>query len=916
MRRFRLLILCLIILCASALASCAPDGTLPSPNEVYVEYETLTLRWSEVEGAKTYTVHISSDGREPADVTVSKNYHSLEELPAGKYEITVTARRGKESSPPTEAITFERDAEAGLEYRLTGDTYEVIGKGSAAGEVVIPSTYRKKPVTAIGENAFFGESDITAVTLPDSIKSIGSFAFANCTSLVNINFPDGLSSLGESAFSGCRMLGAGITLPTSLKKIPNSAFAYCSAIENITFGNSTVSIGDNAFTDCSRIKALEFPESLREIGRFAFAACADVASVGFPSGLEVLGEFAFSKAIALTSVALPDSLTTVGKGAFYYCSSLSSVKLGTGVEQIGDSAFLDSAIYNDAVGNEIYIDGWFLGLKDTSALSVNVKEGTVGIADNAFYANKSLSSITLPDSVKYIGMHAFAASDIVSIVTGSGVKKIYDQAFLYCEKLVDVALGSFDYVNKVLTDSSLEYIGNYAFMNCTRLERIEIPDTVRDIGSYAFRNTEIYNGALTGAVYADNWIVDFNDTMTEEFSVDALTVGIARYAFYNCSVLKSIRIDNDVKYICKGAFYNCTSLEKVAFPDTLERIGDYAFYSCTSLKLTALPPMLREIGRAAFYQCGVADNYTQDTDSDTLEIPAGVTYIGDFAFFGCGYRDAEAVGGVTRTAGIDIIIMGDSVEYIGKCAFRGFSSLKSVIIGGTAMIGDKAFYECNSLESITVSGELAQIGDKAFYRCAYLKSSKFPDTLRTVGDYAFAGCTSLAELSLGAGVERIGSFAFFKNTSLRSLDLPATLKSVGREAFRGCIAIASLTLGPSVEYADAHAFYGCDALTLYVGAGAKTDSWDKNYNSTFVPEILGCVISDEGYVILVTVNENTFKNKFSDTAIGAPHREGYDFLGWSTDASDRVAEYSADSVYLADCGVTLYAIWDAAKPAS
>ena len=892
--------------------SCSDTDRLNTPSGAFIEYETLTLRWGEVQGAKTYTVRIT-DGESTSETSVSKNYYSLEELSRGEYEITVTAKGTLADSLPSETVKFEREAEVGLEYKLVGNTYEVSSVGTASGVVEIPATYRKKPVTAIGEKAFFGCSDITEIKLPDGIRSIGSFAFANCSYLTKINLPEGLSSMGESTFSGCRALGKSITVPNSLREIPNNAFAYCSGIEEITFGEGVVSIGENAFTDCSKIKSLVFPEGLKSIGRFAFAACADVSSVSLPEGLEVMDEFAFSKAISLTSVTLPDSLKSIGKGAFYYCSSLATVELGSGVEEIGDSAFLDSAVYNSAEGNEIYLGGWFLGLKDATASSVEIKDGTVGIANNAFYGNKSLSSITLPNSVKYIGMHAFAASDIVSIVTGSGVKKISDQAFLYCEKLVDVALGSFDYVNKVIADSSLEYIGTYAFMNCTRLERIEIPDTVKDIGAYAFRNTEIYNSALTGAVYADNWVVDFNETVTEDVVIDSITVGIARYAFYNCTTLKSVKIGSNVKYIGKGAFYNCVALEKVNFPDTLEVIGDYAFYSCTSLKLTKLPPMLREIGRAAFYQCGTADNYTDDTDTDVLEIPAGVTHIGDFAFYGCGYRDANAVGGVTRSAGIDIIVIGGNVEYIGKCAFRGFASLKSVTVGGTLMIGDKAFYGCPSLESVAVSGEITNIGDKAFYKCTSLKTATFPDTLKSVGKHAFSGCTSLTKVELGKGLESIGDGAFYKNSALKSLYTSPTLTSVGSEAFRGCTSLTSLVIGASVKSIGAHAFYGCDVLTLYVEDGTESFEWSKNYNSTFVPVVFGCEIED-GYAVSVTVGDSTFANAFSDTVIGAPYREGYVFGGWSTEESDSLAEYSADGITSAEDGLRLYAVWTEATP--
>ena len=93
-----------------------------------------------------------------------------------------------------------------------------------------------------------------------------------------------------------------------------------------------------------------------------------------------------------------------------------------------------------------------------------------------------------------------------------------------------------------------------------------------------------------------------------------------------------------VKLIGKGAFYGCSSLERATLPDELTKIEDYTFYGCVSYMPKSLPPRLKEIGRAAFYMCASSAALSDDTESDTLEIPSGVTHIGDYAFFGSGYR--------------------------------------------------------------------------------------------------------------------------------------------------------------------------------------------------------------------------------------------------------------------------------------
>ncbi|MBE6634763.1 MAG: leucine-rich repeat domain-containing protein [Ruminococcaceae bacterium] len=917
MKYFRLLILCLTAAALMLFGSCGKSERLKSPTGVYVEYETLTLKWNGSKDADTYSILIESEGKEPRSVAVSRDYYSLAELEAGMYKISITSSCASgelKDSYPSMQIEFEREKESGLHFKLIngGEEYEVSGKGDATGVIEIPSVYRRKPVSSIGERAFFNGSDVTRVIIPQSVTRIGDFAFASCSYLEAVELPPSLTYLGESAFSGCRALDGSITIPDTLGAIADGTFAYCASLDEVNFGKGIISIGDQAFTDCPSLSSLSLPKSLTKIGGFAFAACSGITRVDFNEGLLSLGEFAFSKAVALSSAALPDSLQYIGAGAFYHCTSLATVGVGGHIKEIDHSAFIDTPIYTEGTANEIYVGNWFIGLKDSTALSVEFKEGTVGIANNAFFANKYIQSIELPDTVQQIGKLAFANSDIVSVVIGSGVRSIGEQAFIGCGRLSTVFLGSFDYtdVSGNIKDSSLEYIGSYAFMNCTLLERIEIPETVKDIGAYAFRNTEIFNSSLTGAVYADNWLVDYNKNITEELAVYPGTAGISRYAFYSCPTLRKISIPGSVSIIGKGAFYGCSSLESVTLPDALLRIEDYTFYSCSRLAMIKLPPMLKEIGRSAFYKCGTAENYAADTASDVLVLPSGVTYIGDYAFFGCGYRRADAISGATETGGIDEIVIGSDVEYIGRCAFYGFASLKKITVESVLMIDDKAFSACPSLVEVTVRRSLTEIGDKAFYNCPSLVAVSFPDTLVKIGESAFYRCTMLKDADIGVGVREIGSYAFYENSSLEHIALCDALVSIGVQAFRGCDLLTSLLICGSVESIGANAFYSCDGLTLYVSDKSDAEGFDERWNSSFCPVVWGCEIAESGdYVVSICGGDELLSNNFADTVFSAPLREGYTFGGWALDkGSDEPEYFSTELAVIAD-GVRVYSVW-------
>jgi hypothetical protein len=111
------------------------------------------------------------------------------------------------------------------------------------------------------------------------------------------------------------------------------------------------------------------------------------------------------------------------------------------------------------------------------------------------------------------------------------------------------------------------------------------------------------------------------------------------------------------------------------------------------------------------------------------------------------------------------IVIPASVTYIDRFAFYGCTSLKSVEFKGQELlsIGDFAFLECTSLETITLPEGLEEIGNQTFGNCKSIKSIKAPSTLKTIGTLTFYGCEGLnapGALTLSASIEEIGEFAF------------------------------------------------------------------------------------------------------------------------------------------------------------
>lgn len=940
MKKFYLPIFICFLLCGLTIFVGCGGKSLSAPSNVAVDEPTLTLTWDEVKYASYYTVSIDGEGTSKQKDS-SKNTYSLETLEEGTYTIKVKAKvsgsDGEHSdSPWSKTIVFTREHETGLTFKLIngGSAFEVSGLGSATGDIVVPNVYRGIPVTRIGERAFYTNKNntVTSVRLSENITEIGAQAFTNCSFLKEINFPSGLTFIGAQAFQSCRALSGSLVIPDGVKEIGAQAFEFCGQLTDITLGKGIKSIPTAAFSACSSLKSIVIPDNVKTIGDSAFAKCTNLSSVSFGKGVTEIGNDAFRQCIALPSVEiaatkigdnaftdcfllqsldLSNSVREIGSEAFYGCLNLKDVRLGNGIGKIARNAFLYTALWEEA-DDMVTVGNWFLGCKEEDASNYEIADGTIGIADYAFYGVKNFPDLlTIPNSVELIGEGAFyGCSKLINVAIGSGAIELGAKAFYQCTGLTKVFLGSYDRdAEDELGGSSLESIGNSAFNGCSSLKSITIPATVTTVGSYAFLGSGLYQNA-SREVYAGNWLVGCKDDGGYgSVTIREGTVGIANYAFYLCKTVTEVTIPDSVKTIGRSAFYDCTNLSKVRLPSNLEVIEDYTFYRCTALQLPVLPDTLVSIGRSAFYKCNLGSSGS-DTDSDTLVIPDGVKTIGDYAFYDCGftYLDPDAVD-YEKIGGIDILILGTGVEEIGNNAFAKFTSLKRVTFGSNVKtVGEKAFYQCVGLESVSFGNSLQTVGTKAFYGCSALKEAILPESVGQINSYAFYRCSSLSRLDLG-GTEEIGDYAFFGCASLSNLTLGRVTK-IGTQAFRNCVGLTSVILRDSVTTIGSHAFYGCQALTFYTERSSVGGDWDARWNSSYRPVVWGCSVSEEGYLLSFVKTSLSVTNLNASNALSAPLREGYVFAGWSS-VQNGETEYQSDGLDEVLEGTTLYAVWRA-----
>ena len=214
-----------------------------------------------------------------------------------------------------------------------------------------------------------------------------------------------------------------------------------------------------------------------------------------------------------------------------------------------------------------------------------------------------------------------------------------------------------------------------------------------------------------------------------------------------------------------------------AVPDGTLTIGDYAFACCNSLTTVTLPEGLASIGDSAFSFC---ESLTAVT------LPDSLTSIGKNPFSSCSsLAKIDISPDHPVFAQIDGVLYEKESKTLICCPARKEGD-SFAVPDGILAIGDRAFYGCETLTTITLPKGLTSIGDSAFSGCTSLTSVTLPNSLTSIGDGAFFRCDALTSVSMPKGLTAIGDRAFACCESLTSVTLPDSLVSIGEGAFKNC----------------------------------------------------------------------------------------------------------------------------------
>ncbi|MBR1962678.1 MAG: leucine-rich repeat domain-containing protein [Alistipes sp.] len=464
------------------------------------------------------------------------------------------------------------------------------------------------------------------------------------------------------------------------------------------------------------------------------------------------------------------------------------------------------------------------------------------IGNSAFYQRTSLTSVTTPESIASIGDSAFCGcTSLAKFEIPDKFTAIGNSVFSGCTSLTSITI-----------PDSVTLVGNSAFSGCTSLTTITIPNSVTSVGSGAFQDCTKLKSVIIG-----NSVTSIGDyafegcTLLTSITIPDSVTSIGNRAFQDCTRLKSLTIGNGVTLIGEYAFYQCTSLTSVTIPDSVTSIGNGAFGSCNSLINTTIGMGVMSIGEYAFSGCtgdlivecsirhGSSDHAYEyrygafyGSEFTNVVIKRTATIIGDYAFYECD--------------SIRSIIIENGVTLIGEYAFYKCTSLTSVTIPDSVTLIDwKSFCDCDALTNVTIGNGATSIGSNAFYDCDALTSVTIGNGATSIGRDAFYDCGALKSLTIGNSVTSIGEYAFYQCTSLTSVTIPDSVTSIGKYAFRECISLIRVTIGNGVTSIGGDAFYECTSLkevyckpTIPPTGGSRMFS--RYYNSNYYP--IGCNI--------------------------------------------------------------------------
>ena len=298
----------------------------------------------------------------------------------------------------------------------------------------------------------------------------------------------------------------------------SSTSPFCrnkSTVKTAIVKDGVANIGDNAFYLCQALRNVTISNSVTHIGNWAFDGCNFLTSVDIPEGVVSIGVRAFCSC-SFTNILIPSSVTNIEDGAFYDCYPLKSIAVST-----------DNPAYSSEDGILFNKDRTEIVAypQNRSGNSYGIPENVTSVRNYAFsLASQRLKTISIPDSVTYIGELAFYNTRFAAInVSESNPNYSSENGVLFNkEKSALIKYPGNKTDSSYAVPDGVTSIADYAFERCVRLESVSIAEGVTVLGKETFSGCK----ALTSVTIPE--------------SVSSICSDVIDGTFRNCNNLKTI----------------------------------------------------------------------------------------------------------------------------------------------------------------------------------------------------------------------------------------------------------------------------------------------------------------------------------------------------------------------------------------
>ena len=429
---------------------------------------------------------------------------------------------------------------------------------------------------------------------------------------------------------------------------------------------------------------------------------------------------------------------------------------------------------------------------------VIIKKGVTSVSYEAFALCKNLNSVTIPSTVKTIGIRSFYGTKISKITVPSNTKTIGQGAFGSCKSLKTIVMpGDFKLKLEEDTDDKLWYVTSDQ----------SAVDTITF-------NTKL-KLANVSYLSANNLVVAKNDPSYQSIEGVIYTKdgkGIVR--------VPQKRTELKIKEGCtefnmQSVLYNSTDSE-----------GD-EFNNCSKLKKIVIPSSVKSINKTK-YKTDRAD--ACDMHVDTIEIAPK-----DF--------DANSLYALGSSLGKNITIeslmklLPDQITYKdhmyitkdhGLLKYDG-KDANVEIPEEITWIAPEAFYRNETLKNVKLPSKITTIEENTFYGCSELEAVVIPDQVTMIGKSAFDECTVLKSVTFGKSLKVIKDHAF-ASVNIRNFTIPSGIQKIETGAFAGINQIGTVTFEGSTKYVAADAFMNSTGIKLVYKKGIKEAQTELSYD--------------------------------------------------------------------------------------